>query len=54
MVIAAVGAAIEGLAPGRYRVRVTKGAATATSDVVEVFEGGVTPLEMRLLDGDPR
>ena len=31
-------ATIEGLAPGRYRVSVSKGAAASTSDVVEVFE----------------
>jgi protocatechuate 3,4-dioxygenase beta subunit len=40
---------VPGLAPGTYRLRVTKGGAESTSDPVDVFEGGSTPLEMRLL-----
>ncbi len=42
---------IRGLAAGSYRIRVTKGAATSISDVVEVFEGTATALALRLNAG---
>ena len=42
---------IQGLAAGRYRIRVKKGAAAVMSDPVDVFEAGSTPLDMQILSG---